>query len=285
MSLQAEYLVYPLRYYPSIVTGEFLNVGVALVCPDTKWWDIRVARSLRGFRRVFSTAQPEALRTALKRIDNAVHHHRLRQNSSVQLFVEQWDTPLKPIISTVGQLWGSLRWGLDPIRGVTSNPAVEIEYWFSRMVHIAQPVAEPATGTREARLSGLLQHEFGNRGLLERLRPAEVGTYVKETFNYTFTNGRLNVFETIRLRYGDPTHVRARAQQWRGRLDTLNDGLNQRFNFFALIDLPESGPQREEAELGVIMIKNANANRVETFTPDQISSLGDLAEEVVEHHN
>ena len=49
MNGQAEYFVYPLRYYPSIVTGEFLNVGVALVCPDSRWWDIRVALSLRGF--------------------------------------------------------------------------------------------------------------------------------------------------------------------------------------------------------------------------------------------
>ncbi|HEX6909894.1 MAG TPA: hypothetical protein VF142_05855, partial [Longimicrobium sp.] len=248
------------------------------------WWDIRVALSLRGFRRVYSTAQPEALRTALRRIDDAVRPHRSRQASHVQFVIESWDTPLKPVTSAVGQLWGSLRWGAEPIRGVTSNPAAELEYWYSKLVHIAQPVAEATAISRgEQSLPSLLQHEFSSRGLLDRLRPAEVGTYVKEIFDYTFTNGRLNVFETIRLNYANPTAVRARAQQWRGRLDTLNDGIEKPFNFFALVELPDSGPQREEADLGLMMIKHANAHRIETFTPDQIDEFGERAEEIVDH--
>jgi hypothetical protein len=284
MIRDTEYLVYALRYYPSIVTGEFLNVGVALVCPQTQWWDVRVPLAIRGFRRVFSTAQPDSLRIALRRIEQAVKAHRMQQANYSSLIVERWETPMQAVVSAVGQLWGSLRWSSDPVRGVTSDPAVELDYWFSQLVHIAQDELEVpnAHGSRR-RVDALLHAELEQRGILPQLRPAEVGTYVKERFDYTFTNGRLNVFESIRLKYADPLHVRARAQQWRGRLDTLNDGLEDRFNFFALVDLPESGPQRDEAEIGVEMIRRANANRVETFTLEEVDDLGARAQEIVAH--
>jgi hypothetical protein len=289
MNSPVEYFAFALRYYPNLITGEFLNVGVALVCPSSRWWDVRVASGLKGFRRVFPTAQPDVLKAALTRIRRSVERVEHRRSARIQLVGDlrgnnDWASPLGRVTAVVGPLVGSIRWSPDPVEGITLDPEHELDYWFEQLVHIAdEPTDGAASENRVKGVPGRLRQELESRGLLSRLHPAEVGSYYKEQFNYTFTNGRLHVFEAIRLNYRKPANIRAQAQLWRGKLDSLNDGMNQKLNFFAVVDVPRISELRAEAELGLAVIQNAHANRIETFTADRMQEFGELAERIVTH--
>ena len=290
MTREVEYFAYALRYFPNLVTGEFVNVGVALVAPDARWWDIRVAKGLKGFRRVFPTAQPRALKAALHRIERAVVRSGTRTrhdaNSLIRL-LDRWDNPLQPVRAALGTLLGSLSWAEVPICGVTTDPAAELSYWFDQLVQVQADQDASAQSRREhsGQLAALIESEFGRRGILERMRPAEVGTYAKQTFDFTYTNGRLNIFDAIRLNYATPSLIREHAQYWRGKLDTLSDGLEKPFNYFALVKIPEAPELKDEAEIGLTMIRNAHVNRVEAIPTNRVAEFGALAESVITSSN
>lgn len=282
MSGEVEFFAYTLRYFPSLVTGEFVNVGVALVAPEAHWWDVRVPQALKGFRRVFPTAQPRALRSALQRIERVVAPHRVARYGFIHL-IDRWETPMQPVRAAIGPLWGSLSWAEEPIVGVTTDPATELAYWFDQLVQVQAEQDASAQSRREHRgkLPALIEGEFGRRGILPLVTPAEVGTYAKQTFEFTYTNGRLNIFDGIRLNYATSSLIRQHAQYWRGKLDTLSDGLVESFNYFALVKLPETPELKEEAEIGLTMIRNAHVHQVEAFPLNRVAEFGALAEKVI----
>ena len=129
------FVAHALRYYPNLVTGEFLNVGVLLVCRERDWWGARFATDMRTITGVYPTAQPRALASLLNRIEKRLHAATEDGSLSLELN-EPWKTVLDPIQRTLGQLSGTLRWSERPIEGITGDPSAELEYWFGVLVQV-----------------------------------------------------------------------------------------------------------------------------------------------------
>ena len=246
-------LVFPLRYYPDLATGEFLNVGVGLVAPDQSRWDVRVVKKFRGFQRVFPTSQPAALQSTLVRIEREAR--RIKSRPGTPLFGnEQWDHPREPLERLVSGNRGALRWGEILIETTTSSFTDEIEHWFERLVQIrvSDHPKEVATSSEDS----LLEAEFARRGILERLRPAELGGYGGQRFEYTYRNGALNVFDYIDLNFKSSHTILNRGRLWRGSLDIVAEA-ERDMAFFGLVQFPKRRDLRVDADAAVAMIRHA----------------------------
>lgn len=274
------FFLYSLRYYPNLATGEFVNVGVGMVTPSDGWWDVAIAEEFRPITCLYPGANQAILRSTLVRIRQAVDRQRFRDGLWLTLDEAALNAdPRKALDGGVGPMIGSLRWSDEPIRGVTTDRRSELAYWFQEMVQIAE--SKPTRAVEDTKIESILKAELERRRILNRLLPAEVGSYMKERFSYTHSNGRLNVFEPLRLNYRRAAVIRIRAQFWRGKLDSLNDGVERPFNFFALVDMPKAPHLRREAETGLEVLKNAQANQIETFTSEEIHRFGERVEEIV----
>ena len=294
MSDATFYLAMPLRYYPDLTTGEFLNVGVALVCPDVGWWDLRVLTQMRQVSRLFPTAQVASVSRQLSQVLHRVAEYKERQGPSVELAFIPGE-PFAVVKQIVGETIGALRWSdADVVEGITDRPDSELARLFGAMVHAGRKSrgAEdevrqrpPPADVDDDELTELMRFEFESRGVWRRLEPTTIESYAPHTFRHTYQNGQLHVFEPISLLARTPARVFSKGETWRGRLDSLRDRpLSRRFSFYALIQLPEGEELRERAEAAVEMIRHSTVD-VQTFTVERVTELGRVAQAVVEEEH
>lgn len=276
------YSVFGLQYYPNLVSGEFVNVGVALVT-HRGWWSVRIAEDLRDLKCLYPTAQPKALRSILGEM-----RQRLGDGTKSTLILEpaSAEDPLNVIRRRTGNLNGSLRWSSPLLEGATDNPEAELDYWFDQLVQAtdaARLAAVAAAGDSQSggTLKTLMEREFVRRGVIGRLRRRRFEGYYRTSFEYTYQNGALNIFEPVRLNFKSATPILNRAQMWRGRLDVLGEEANRPLAFFALVDLPDRPDLQVEVESALTMIQRAQVQRVETVPASEVERFGQLVLEVV----
>lgn len=277
------YALFCLRYFPNLVSGEFVNVGVALVARHGNW-SVRLADDLRDMRCLFPSAQPKAVATLLAELKE-----RLQQpSSSMILEPASPQDPLDVIRRRSGNLNGSLRWSTAVFEGSTADIESEVSYWFGQLVQAADQAhleLSRASAGRETRTTSpvraLMEREFIRRGVIGRLRERRIEGYFPTTFKYTYQNGGLNIFEPIRLNYKTAQSILNRAQMWRGRLDVLGDQVRMPVSFYALMELPEESHMRSEVEAAVTTIRRAQVERVETVPTNELDRFGELVAEAV----
>jgi hypothetical protein len=278
------FLAYPLRYFPSLVTGEFLNVGLAFVMPGRPWWDVRLATDLRGFRSVFRNAQPAVLQATLRELETRASISPARRSHGELGLLDRprnGSDPLAPVRAALGNLNGSLRWADEPIEGVTTTPAEELDRWFELLVHV-QRTSEPraVTSAAEEGLKFQLRRAFERKRILKRFQRARLGQVLREEFEFTHRNGRINVFEPLSLDFKRPGTILNRGQLWRGKLEILAEDAGERLAFFGLVALPEEEELQREADLASGMIGAAKLDEVRLIPAERLDEFAELADEV-----
>lgn len=278
------FLAYPLRYFPSLVTGEFLNVGVALVIPGKSWWDVRFATDLRGFRSVFRNAQPAVLQATLRKLEaRASVSPARRSHRELPLLDRPSDgsDPLALVRAAVGNLNGSLRWAEEPIEGVTATPDQELDRWFELLVHVQRsPGPRAAKSAAEEGLKFLLRRAFERKRILNRFRRIQLGKVLREEFEFTYRNGRINVFEPLSLDARRPGTILNRGQLWRGKLEILAEEADERLAFFGLVSLPDEEELQAEADRASGMIEAARLDEIRLIPSERLDEFAELADEV-----
>lgn len=276
------YSLFCLRYFPNLMSGEFVNVGVALVARHGSW-SVRLADDLRDMRCLFPSAQPKAVATLLAELKE-----RLHESSSMILEPASPDDPLNVIRRRAGNLNGSLRWSAPVFEGSTSDIETEVAYWFGQLVqaadtgHAALDAASSDRGSkRPSPVHTLMEREFIRRGVIGRLRKRRIEGYFPTTFKYTYQNGGLNIFEPIQLNYKSAQAILNKAQMWRGRLDVLGDQVHMPVAFYALMELPHEPHLRSEVEAAVTTIRRAQVERVETVPTNELERFGELVAKAV----
>jgi hypothetical protein len=270
------YSAFCLRYFPNLVTGEFMNVGVALVTRQGAW-TVRIADELRDARCLFPAAQPKALRSILEQL-----RERLGGSAVPSLILEpaSADDPLGVIRRRIGTLHGSLQWSEPVFEGTTGDLESELTYWFSQLVQAADSDHQLGTAAGQSRngpkLRVLMEQEFVRRGVRMRLRPRRIEGYFPRKFEYTYQNGALSIFEPIHLRFKSPEPILRSAQQWRGLLDVMHDQVQGPLSFYALVDLPDAPNLRADVEAALTMVQRAQVDHVETVPVQELERFGEL---------
>lgn len=278
------YSAFCLRYFPNLVTGEFMNVGVALVTRQGAW-TVRIADDLRDPRCLFPAAQPKALRSILAQL-----RERLGGSAVPSLILEpaSADDPLGVIRRRIGTLHGSLQWSEPVFEGTTGDLDSELAYWFTQLVQAADfdrhPEAAASETRRTPKLQLLMEQEFVRRGVRGQLRPRRIEGYYPRKFEYTYQNGALSIFEPIRLRFKSAEPILKSAQQWRGLLDVMHDQVQGPLSFYALVELPDEPHLRADVEAAITMVQRAQVDRVETVPVQELERFGELVAAVVGDH-
>lgn len=282
MASNHAYQVVPLRYFPSLITEEFINVGVVLVCPASGWWDARVATQLKPLRGLFPTFQSVALRSALRRISQRLRHAR-RERLNFDLLTDGTEE----LNRIVGTLVGALRWGDPHVEGVSSDPEAELEHWFRLLVRIAKEDAlEPRVSGKvvEPTAQELMHSVLSAKGLWNRLQPVRIESYYSHDFDFAHRNGKLRVFQPIDLLQHTPKKIFQTAEAWRGRIDSLGDKPNEPFVFVPFVRLPKDREAGDAATVGFDIIRNARAPEVKAFTSDDLEEFSEYVAEVTSDH-
>jgi len=90
----------PLRFLPYPETGEFVNVGVVVFCPEIEWFDYRLeVKRRKRIHEFFPELDKKILRDSIATVDLELGHHR--NATELQLFGHR----LTPEVARPRTLW------------------------------------------------------------------------------------------------------------------------------------------------------------------------------------
>lgn len=281
MSQLITYSYTVLRYVHDTTTGEFINVGVALYAPQTRYTSALCRGTYGRLNKVFPGINAEHFKSLMRHIQ--ARFEEMGEQLSSQL-------PLEPA-STVEDLArrilptddSALQWG--PMgSGRTADPARTLESLFERMV-----MRYEDRTVRERRTEDDVWRHFKRtletRQLLQYFEPRKIAVQDDEIeFQYTWQNGVLHCLEPVSFDLSSPDGIKDKAHRWLGRITSIAK-TPDKFRLYFMVGQPQ------DEELGAAFdsaLSILGKMPVETtiFREQQGEELSELlAKEVAEHNS
>jgi len=211
-----------LRFLPYIETGEFANVGIVMVCPETGYFDFRMLGKVRRITEFFEELKADIYRDAKKEF--------IQELERVKLFVEHADIGRNFDYNFVNKIFIELTRPrevmirFDAVRPLlTEDPKQKLEELFAFYVerNFVTPVYQ----------EGLIEKNVRNV-----LKSADlIGKYKRETlgnqeayhatfpFVYMEDGYARKVIKPLNLAHNDPALIFDHGWAWMGKIKKLRD--------------------------------------------------------------
>lgn len=250
MTHRYSYIV--LRYRHDLVTEEFLNIGVVMLCPELKVLDFRLNFKVARLNKVFGGINGPFYRGLLRQLETEldIRRHSLR---SCNLFTEPVPD-LKKLVNQVLQdddsslIWSNVRYGL------CTDPQKEVEFLFKSMViRYDEAVALPRR--KDIDVWKAYRKQFDLVKVLPRLSPKKI---ITRDYEYQFDNAWLNeqwhCYEPVSFDLMEEQSIVEKAQKWLGRGISLSES-DEDFTLYFLLGEP-SDPKLKKAAIKAENIMN-----------------------------
>jgi hypothetical protein len=221
--MKTAYSFVVLRYVHDVMTGEFVNIGVALYAPDAKYLgglcNTRYGRLTSLFGK--GEVDGEYFRGLMRYIEGRFDElgDKLRN-----------ELPLNGVPSDVTEIAktilppddSSLQWS-EPGGGQTDDPRKTLEDLFARLVERYENRQQ-----RQSRDDGevwrVFKREFETQHVINRLRPKRITAPDDDyEFEHAWKNQRWRMYEPISFDLQEAESITAKANRWLGRAINLND--------------------------------------------------------------
>lgn len=219
--MKTAYSFVVLRYVHDVVTGEFINIGVALYAPGAKYLGGLCNTRYGRASRMFGEVDGDYFRGLMRYIEACFEE--LGDNLRNEL-------PLHGVPADILQIAkgilppddSSLQWS-EAGGGQTENPAKTLEDLFTRMVEryegrTQRPVREDGDVWR------VFKKELETRHVLAHLQPKRI---IAQDYDYEFEhswkNQRWHVYEPMSFDLLEADSILDKANRWLGRVVTLQD--------------------------------------------------------------
>lgn len=242
------------RYLHDPVGGEFANVGVVLFDADARRLYVMATDRIRRFSEFFREVDGVAFRAMTRALERSLREvdARLQQGDLVSPAPET----LEEILNLVLPSDGSAIQASPIMFGVHEAPEQRLEEIFGEFVGRLEQTAGRARRTED-----LVRRDFDDRivqaGLLERVQFG----YAVQAANYRFDfhtawrNGKPQVLQSISFDLVEGRSIIDKAVDWSGRLFTLSQGSEFRFN--GLIAPPSDSKLTDDFRQALAILKGA----------------------------
>jgi len=210
-----------LRYVHDVVTGEFINIGVALYAPKVRYIGGLCNTRYGRVAKMFGEIKGDYLRDLMRYIEARFKELGNRLRKDLPFFEAPTDI-FQIAKSILPPDDSSLQWS-EPGCGQTENPAKTLEELFDRMVlryemRIQFPTRDESDVWR------VFKKELEKRHVLNRLKPKQI---ITQDYDYEFAhawkNENWHVYEPVSFDLVEPDSILDKANRWLGRITTLRD--------------------------------------------------------------
>lgn len=272
------------RYVHDVRTGEFLNIGVVMLCTRGPF---AAARFLPQWERV-TAAFPGAEIVLLRRLARAFE--RRCDEWSVEANGQQALRPVTELATLLQSVMlpddSSVQFSAS-ITGVTADPERTLAELF--LTYAGSTLAGEERASRD---DGDVWRDFAttrlaNSSLLKQLQRHVVRSpHYDLSFDNAWKNGMWNVAQPVSLDMLEPRTIRDKATSWTGKLLTLRPQEHDT-NVYLLVGMPkkDSLSSVREAANDALAILSANIGReAKVVTEDDGEKLAEkIAEDLAEH--
>jgi len=269
-----------LRYVHDTMTGEFVNVGVALFAPERKYAGALCRTTYGRLANTFPGMDGEAFKRMMRFIQSRFEEIGERLHSELPL-----DAIPQTVLEFAHQVLpaddSSLQW--SPMgSGLTADASRTLEGLYDRMVQTYDE-RKPRETRSDDDVWREYKRELEARQVLKYLKPKKIAVQDDEIeFSYAWKNGLWHCLEPISLDLSQAGSIREKAHRWLGQIMSVKDAPEE-FKVYLLLGEPQDRKLRIDYENAVSILKKIPA-------PAQIVSEVDapafsrwFAGEIAEH--
>lgn len=224
-----------LRYVHDVVSGEFINVGVALYAPGVKYIGGLCNTRYGRLSKMFGDIDGDYFRGLMRYIE--ARFEELGDKLCNEL-------PLYGVPSDILQIAkgilppddSSLQWS-EAGGGQTEDPAKTLEDLYSRMVERYE-VGTQRSRREDGDVWRVFKKEFETEHVLSHLRPKRITAPDDDyEFEHAWKNQRWHMYEPISFDLLEVESIKNKANRWLGRMINLNDA-PEKFKLHLLLGEP-----------------------------------------------
>jgi hypothetical protein len=263
------------------MTGEFVNIGVALYAPKAKYISGLFNTKYGRLAGMFGEIKGDYYRELMRYIEKRFKELGKRLNNEL-LFPEAPADIYQIAKSILPPDDSSLQWS-EPGCGQTENPEKTLEYLFERMVSHYEKEGQH-TMRNDNDVWRVFKKEFEKRHVLNRLRSKQIKT---QNYDYEFKqawkNENWHVYEPVSFDLVEPESILEKANKWLGRATTLRDSQDA-FILHMLLGEPSIEKNRSAFEKAENILKKIPGEKELVYERNAEEFSEELATEMTTHN-
>lgn len=231
-----------LRYVHDTATGEFANVGVALLAPDVRFAGALFRTTYGRLTRLFPGMDGDAFRGLMRFVQSRFDEIGGRLREELPL-----DSPPRSVLDLARSVLprddSSLQWS-SPGSGLTDDPAATLERLYERLVTVNDAV--PAQESRsDEDIWRRYKRPLESANVLKHLRPKKIAVQDDEVeFGHAWKNGVWHCLEPVSLDLAQAAGIRDKAHRWLGRITSVKE-TREAFKVYLLLGKPRDAELRD----------------------------------------
>lgn len=279
MSTMHAYSYVVLRYVHDTITGEFVNVGVALYAPESRFVAAQCRTTLGRLKKVFHTLNPDHFKSLMRTIQS--QFQRLGDRVQSELLLDSSRDVLAYAHSVLPKDDSSLQWSQVGV-GRTSDPAATLAKLYERMV--ARYDDRPGRDRRDdEEVWRQFKHTLEARNVMRVFAPHTISAEVDQwEFKHTWKNGVLHCLEPVSFDLASAEGIRDKARHFLGRLSAIANA-RERFKVHFLVGEPQDPDLHRAYEGALSILKIASASQEIVREGDAEAFAQRLSIEVEQH--
>ncbi len=233
--MKTSYSFVVLRYVHDIVSGEFINVGVALYAPAVRYVGAQCNTRYGRLSKMFLDVDGEYFRGLMRHIETRFDemsdkfHKELPFDAAPANIIEIARKVLPPDDS-------ALQWS-EAGGGYTENPAKTLEELYVRIVERYEE-RQQRPRREDDDVWKVFKKELEMRHVLAHLHPKKIITRDYEyEFEHSWKNQNWHVYEPLSFDLLEADSILDKANRWLGRIVTLQDSPDK-FKLYFLLGEP-----------------------------------------------
>lgn len=238
-----------LRYIHDVVSGEFVNVGVALYAPEARFFGVACSSTYGRLSSFFGGIEGEHFKRMMRHISSGIED--LAERLQTELPLEKGPSDVR---GWVDQIWppddSSLQFSLAR-GGMTENPQTTLEELYERFVERYARRVQPPSRADEDILK-IFRDTLAQRQVLAHLHPKKILTADYEhEFPLAWKNHIWHVSEALSFDLTTSGNILEKANQWLGRAHSLVES-QEDFKLYLLL----GKPQQEKLKASFVKAEN-----------------------------
>lgn len=257
-----------LRYVHDTTTGEFVNVGIVLHAPQTRFANALCRPTIGRLRRVFPDLNADHFKSLMRHIQSSIETigEKLRTELPLQPFDSAIDLASKilPVDDS------SLQW--SPMgAGRSEDPADTLENLYERFIlrHEDRTKRIPRT---EADVWRSFKRTLERNQLLRNFSPKRIAVQDDEIeFQHAWKNGVFHCLEPVSFDLSTADSIRNKAHQWLGRITSIADA-PEKLRLYFLVGEPQDSNLHEAYQRALGILNKAAIDK-EIYSEHQADAL------------
>lgn len=280
MSASIKYSYTVLRYVHDTVTGEFVNVGVALHAHETGYLSAICRTTYRRVSAAFPGLKGEHFRAVMRHVQASFEQMGERLSTEAKTTGSQ--SLLDIARGVLPSDDSSFQWGPEGV-GLAADPSQKLEALFSRMVMRYDEQAPTRVRRTDDDVWRSFKRDLEQRRLLRYFEPKTISVQDDEVrFEHAWKNGVWHCVEPVSFDMAAAETIKDKAHKLLGQITSVHESA-ENFRLYMLVAKPDDDTLMPAFESALSILRKMPCDK-EIVQEDDHAALADrLAQEVDDH--